>query len=187
MATQNFAAALRMTMPNVVQKYLRHFELQQRVQTLRNVSRVRRLPNWVPSKSLLLRFMTRNSLSWARRSAIIHNPAEGRADLKLVQTNGNGRRGMIGARSSAEGHQITFRTGTDGFDGSSGRSTARSTPDRNSGQQNYPKPAEQALPVHLAEQAESEQTEPRQVEREKDVPFLAVARSKRVNGSNGKH
>src|SRR6201987_4345821 len=34
MAHQNFSAALRMTMPNVVQKYLRHFELQQRVQTL---------------------------------------------------------------------------------------------------------------------------------------------------------
>ena len=34
MATQNFSAGLRMTMPNVVQKYLRHFELQQRVQTL---------------------------------------------------------------------------------------------------------------------------------------------------------
>jgi len=46
MATQNFSAALRMTMPNVVQKYLRHFELQQRVQTLRHISRFRRLPRW---------------------------------------------------------------------------------------------------------------------------------------------
>ena len=54
MAEQNFATALRMTMPNVVQKYLRHFELQQRVQTLKHVSRVRRLPRWIPSKSLLL-------------------------------------------------------------------------------------------------------------------------------------
>ena len=45
MATQNFSAALRMTMPNVVQKYLRHFELQQRVQTLRYISRFRRLPD----------------------------------------------------------------------------------------------------------------------------------------------
>src|SRR5580658_3959865 len=47
MAGQNFSAALRMTMPNVVQKYLRHFELQQRVQTLRHISRVRRLPRWI--------------------------------------------------------------------------------------------------------------------------------------------
>src|SRR5581483_817206 len=46
MAIQNFSAALRMTMPNVVQKYLRHFEVQQRVQTLRSVSRFRRLPRW---------------------------------------------------------------------------------------------------------------------------------------------
>ena len=62
MAAQNFSAGLRMTMPNVVQKYLRHFEVQQRVQILKYVSRFRRLPRWIPSKSLLLRLMTRNSL-----------------------------------------------------------------------------------------------------------------------------
>src|SRR6202008_3914609 len=74
MAMRNFSAALRMTMPNVVQKYLRHFELQQRVETLRYVSRVRRLPRWIPSKSLLLRLMTRNSLGWRQRSAILNAP-----------------------------------------------------------------------------------------------------------------
>src|ERR1700727_1954949 len=51
MATQNFASALRMTMPNVVQKYLRHFELHQRTDALKQVARFRRLPNWLPSKS----------------------------------------------------------------------------------------------------------------------------------------
>src|SRR5579864_2167449 len=74
MATQNFSAALRMTMPNVVKKYLRHFEIQQRVQTLRYVSRFRRLPRWIPSKSLLLRLMTRNSLGWRQRSAVLNPP-----------------------------------------------------------------------------------------------------------------
>ena len=92
MATQNFSAALRMTMPNVVQKYLRHFELQQRVQTLRHISRFRRLPSWVPSKSLMLRLMTRNSLSWARRSVILHSPWSDISPEMLLNRNGNGRR-----------------------------------------------------------------------------------------------
>src|SRR6202035_2956815 len=89
MAVQNFSAGLRMTMPNVVQKYLRHFELQQRVQTLKYVSRFRRLPRWIPSKSLLLRFMTRNSLGWARRSAVLHTTWN--ADAQLLHGNRDGR------------------------------------------------------------------------------------------------
>src|SRR5216684_3821519 len=72
MAAQNFAAALRMTMPNIVQKYLRHFEVQQRRDALRYVTRFRRLPRWIPSRSLLLRAVTRDSLGWARRSAVAH-------------------------------------------------------------------------------------------------------------------
>jgi glycosyltransferase involved in cell wall biosynthesis len=90
MATQNFSAALRMTMPNVVQKYLRHFELQQRVQTLRYISRFRRLPRWIPSKSLLLRLMTRNALSWARRSAVLHTTWSDISPEMLLNRNGNG-------------------------------------------------------------------------------------------------
>src|ERR1700729_3279689 len=38
MAEQNFSAALRMTMPNIVLKYLRHFELEQRTVALRHVT-----------------------------------------------------------------------------------------------------------------------------------------------------
>src|SRR5215467_9239599 len=93
MAAQNFSTALRMTMPNVVQKYLRQFELQQRTQALKYVSRFRRLPRWMPSKSLLLRFMTRNSLSWARRSAILHTSWSG-DDSQLLYGNGNGSRDL---------------------------------------------------------------------------------------------
>jgi glycosyltransferase involved in cell wall biosynthesis len=74
MAEQNFSAALRMTMPNIVLKYLRHFELEQRTVALRHVTRFRKLPSWVPSKSLLLRLMTRNSLGWVHRSAL-HRPS----------------------------------------------------------------------------------------------------------------
>jgi glycosyltransferase involved in cell wall biosynthesis len=69
MAVQNFATALRMTMPTIVQKYLRHFELAQRADALRQVTRFRRLPYWIPSKAFLLRLMTRNSNGWTYRSA----------------------------------------------------------------------------------------------------------------------
>lgn len=69
-ATQNFEAAQRMTMPSIVQKYLRHFELHQRIEALRYVTRFRRLPNWVPLKSVLLRAMTRNSLNWVQRPVL---------------------------------------------------------------------------------------------------------------------
>ena len=62
MAVQNFSTALRMTMPTIVQKYLRHFELEKRAGVLRQVTRFRKLPNWVPSKGPLLKLMTRNTL-----------------------------------------------------------------------------------------------------------------------------
>jgi glycosyltransferase involved in cell wall biosynthesis len=74
MAAQNYFTALRMTMPTIVLKYLRHFELDQRAETLRQITRFRRLPNWVPSRTLLLRRMTGNSSGLIYRSAV-HRPA----------------------------------------------------------------------------------------------------------------
>ena len=64
-----FPAALRMTMPTIVQKYLRHFELARRTDALRQDTRFRRLPKWMPSKAFLLRLMTRKSSGWIYRSA----------------------------------------------------------------------------------------------------------------------
>jgi glycosyltransferase involved in cell wall biosynthesis len=106
MSTKNFSAALRMTMPNVVQKYLRHFELQKRAQALRQLSLIRRLPLWMPSKSLLLRLMTRNSLGWARRAAILHSPVNGHRDLQSLY--GNDNNGIHRDRSSnpLDGHVV---------------------------------------------------------------------------------
>src|SRR3954470_1759004 len=106
MATQNFSAALRMTMPNVVQKYLRHFELQQRVQTLRHVSRVRRLPRWIPSKSLLLRLLTRNSLSWARRSAVLHTSWRDFPPLPSIDGHVNGRGELNRSGAAVNGNGV---------------------------------------------------------------------------------
>ena len=49
MASQNFSAALRMTMPQIIYEYLHHFDRVQRARILRPVSRLRRLPSWFPA------------------------------------------------------------------------------------------------------------------------------------------
>ena len=98
MAVHNFSTALRMTMPTIVQKYLHHFELHQRAEALRYVTKFRKLPSWLPSKASLLRLMTRNSLGWVHRSAIarrvnhrsVRNGQDGREYKNLSKNNGHG-------------------------------------------------------------------------------------------------
>ena len=114
MAEQNFSAALRMTMPNIVLKYLRHFELEQRVVALRHVTRFRRLPNWVPSKAFLLRLMTRNTLGWVHRSAL-HRPKASAKNSKSLLHHNIDRGGQIaGSGTPVNGHGITSRTNGNG-------------------------------------------------------------------------
>lgn len=60
MAERNFAAALRMTMPKVIQRYLRLFELDHHFQVLAPALRVRRLPRWLPYRSLWSSVLARN-------------------------------------------------------------------------------------------------------------------------------
>jgi glycosyltransferase involved in cell wall biosynthesis len=92
MAVQNFSTALRQTMPTIVQKYLRHFELDQRTEALRRITRFRRLPSWAPSKGLLLRLLTRNSPGWVHRSGI-HQPSfRGSNNERLINSDIDGRR-----------------------------------------------------------------------------------------------
>lgn len=55
MSEQNFSAALRMTMPQIIRQYLRSFDLHQRARALQPISRFRRIPSWVPSRSAIFR------------------------------------------------------------------------------------------------------------------------------------
>lgn len=55
MSEQNFSAALRQTMPQIMRQYLRSFDLHQRARALEPISRFRRLPAWVPSRSAIFR------------------------------------------------------------------------------------------------------------------------------------
>jgi len=122
MGVQNFSTALRMTMPTIVQKYLRHFELAQRTDALRQVTRFRRLPKWMPSKAFLLRLMTRNSSGWIYRSAnhgtaryrnsrnnsrvrLLNDDANGGRELTRtgIPLNGNG---VVGGRGNRNGSAL---------------------------------------------------------------------------------
>lgn len=55
MSEQNFSSALRMTMPQIIRQYLRSFDLHKRAKALEPISRFRRLPAWVPSRSAIFR------------------------------------------------------------------------------------------------------------------------------------
>ncbi len=116
MADQNFSAALRMTMPNVVLKYLRHFELEQRSLALRQLTRFRKLPSWVPSKSLLLRLMTGNSSGWVHRSGL-HLSSMRAANRKLLNHDIDGSGKIAGTRIPVYGNGITNRSSSDGNSG----------------------------------------------------------------------
>jgi glycosyltransferase involved in cell wall biosynthesis len=69
MAQQNFSAALRMTMPQIVHQYVRHFELTRGARTLRPVMRMRKLPRWMPAP-FLGNAMARNLRGWAFRPGL---------------------------------------------------------------------------------------------------------------------
>ncbi|HZQ91976.1 MAG TPA: glycosyltransferase [Terriglobales bacterium] len=64
MAEQNFSAALRMTMPQIIFSYLRAFSLHQKAKTLEPISRFRRIPAWVPSRSAIYRAAAPRWSAW---------------------------------------------------------------------------------------------------------------------------
>ncbi len=64
MAEQNFSAALRMTMPQVIRQYVRSFDRHQKARALEAVSRFRRIPEWIPSRSTLFRASTPRWERW---------------------------------------------------------------------------------------------------------------------------
>jgi glycosyltransferase involved in cell wall biosynthesis len=184
MATQNFSAGLRMTMPNVVQKYLRHFELQQRVQTLKYVAHIRRLPRWIPSKTLLLRFMTRNSLGWARRSAVLHTTWNDRDDLRLLHGNGNGSGKLSGARTTIDGDGIAG--GADRRDRrASAVPTAGRTSDNQRGQNAGSQNGADALALDFSDKNETEQAQAEHPGAENEmVPIAVILGNKSTGGDS---
>jgi glycosyltransferase involved in cell wall biosynthesis len=64
MAEQNFSAAMRMTMPQIVRQYLRAFDVHQRTRALEPLRRFRRIPSWVSTRSALARAVSVRSAPW---------------------------------------------------------------------------------------------------------------------------
>jgi glycosyltransferase involved in cell wall biosynthesis len=64
MGEQNFSAALRQTMPQIIRQYLRSFDLHKRKRALEPLSRFRRLPSWVPSRSAIFRATAPKGAAW---------------------------------------------------------------------------------------------------------------------------
>jgi glycosyltransferase involved in cell wall biosynthesis len=127
MAVQNFSTALRMTMPTIIQKYLRHFELEQRTEALRRVTRFRRLPGWVPSKALLLRMMTRNSPGWVHRSAVPRLSTNNLSRKRLLNDDVNSSGHLSGTGVPQNGHGVTAGSGYGSLLGWSTAATAGSS------------------------------------------------------------
>jgi glycosyltransferase involved in cell wall biosynthesis len=186
MATQNFSAGLRMTMPNVVQKYLRHFELQQRVQTLRYVAHIRRLPRWLPSKTLLLRLVTRNSLGWAKRSPGLHTAWTDRDSLRLFHRNGNDRGKLNGTGSALDSAAIAGRDGcTDGIAGaipSTGRDNNNHRRQKESAEN-----GDDASAPHSSDQSKPEQRETEHPCAEQESVSIVALLGNNGSGGNGKN
>lgn len=85
MALQNFSAALRMSMPQVVREYLRTFQLQRHLSGLTSASRLRRLPKWLPLWPRLARAASRRMIA-----GLSNAPA-----LRLLDGQGNGRGNVL--------------------------------------------------------------------------------------------
>lgn len=189
MANQNFSAALRMTMPNIVQKYLRHFELQQRTQALKYAAKVRRLPNWIPSKSLLLRTITRDSLSRFYRSAMPRSPLHARDGNNLSDSDGNSRGELYGGRASGNGDGVGVRSGN-GL-GRGTRATARNGNHADSDGTQQSQTAKQASALRSAAAESGDGHEPgdsegQQENREDRVAAALGLHPDHRSGGNGK-
>lgn len=187
MAAQNFSAGLRMTMPNVVQKYLRHFEVQQRVQTLKYVSRFRRLPRWLPSKSLLLRLMTRNSLGWRQRSAVLNPPypSNGNEHSQLLHGHEDGRGKLSGSGVPVDGNDIAARRRTG--DGAGPSSSARGSQENESDRYGSSNHGEHPVTADFSDDGNSQQAEAEQSAGEKESTSFAVVRRRNGSGLDGQH
>src|SRR5215813_1786935 len=64
MAMQNFSAALRMSMPEIIRQYIRSFDLQNRVKMLQFASRFRQVPRWMPLRRAWRRHVGQKLATW---------------------------------------------------------------------------------------------------------------------------
>jgi glycosyltransferase involved in cell wall biosynthesis len=184
MAVQNFSTALRMTMPTIILKYLRHFELEQRTEALRRVTRFRRLPEWVPSKALLLRLMTRNSPGWVHRSAIHRLPWTGPRRKRLLNDDVDGGGKLTGTGIPHNGDGVITGSGYRSALGLSSTPPTGNTADSDADQSEKGEDlnATLASAAHESKAGDSEGQQPAGGERDR---FSSLGQTHPHNGSSG--
>ncbi|HWX54582.1 MAG TPA: glycosyltransferase [Verrucomicrobiae bacterium] len=98
MAEQNFFAALRMTMPQIAYRYLRHFDLERKTRTLKLITRLRKLPRWFPGRALVSSAVARSSPAQIYRRDLFHPTSHGLTSLgERFRTEGlEGSRNGVG-------------------------------------------------------------------------------------------
>ncbi|HET7208014.1 MAG TPA: glycosyltransferase [Terriglobales bacterium] len=94
MALQNFSAALRMSMPEIIRQYMRSFDLQHRIRLLRAASRFRRLPRWMPLRPTLSRRVGQRFLSWNDAAIAAHANSRSSPLSAVGHVSGNGNDGF---------------------------------------------------------------------------------------------
>lgn len=185
MAAQNYFTALRMTMPTIVLKYLRHFELDQRADTLRQITRFRRLPSWVPSKALLLRRMMRSSSGLNYRPAV-HRLAGSRAGRPLLDDDPNGGGKIARPRTPVNGNGVGKRSGATGALSDrplwAGSASARGTDHSESEDGNDGESLQSSAPLGTSSENQAEEAEREQPAR---VDWQRSAMLGRIHPSNG--
>jgi glycosyltransferase involved in cell wall biosynthesis len=120
MALQNVSAALRMSMPEIMRQYLHTFKLRQQIGQLTSVSRLRKLPRWLPMRDTLVRMTGKRIFEQSSQHSptepIFRNdgnvPSED-APASLYRDSHLGG-DMLAAGVSVEGDGVNFGGGSNG-------------------------------------------------------------------------
>lgn len=101
MAMQNFSAALRMSMPEIIRQYIRSFDIQHRVKMLRAASRFRRVPRWMPLRPALRHRVGQRLATWHQSDFARYLDASAPQAFAKDELSGNGE-GRPAASSAAD-------------------------------------------------------------------------------------
>ena len=88
MSEQNFSAALRLTMPQIIRQYVRAFDRHQRARALESVSRFRRIPS---CDSVAFGHFPRLgiALEWMELIFIVLHPEQSEGSLRSLRLYGH--------------------------------------------------------------------------------------------------
>jgi glycosyltransferase involved in cell wall biosynthesis len=110
MALQNVSAALRMSMPEIMRQYLRTFTLRRHIDCLGSVSRLRRIPRWLPLRQTLVRMMGKRSFHQQLEYPVLEPAFED----AMASLNGNGQLsgGVLTTHVSVDSDGVAFGSGS---------------------------------------------------------------------------